>query len=140
MSAVQTKLPAFFMLIAVLGSGCDQSTKSDKLTELRGTHWTVEGIPRQVTASMAFGQDGRLTGFSGCNRFFATYTSDGARLTISGIGSTKKMCPDVEMSVERELLKTLEVVNRWQGTAQKITLTAPVNQTKIQLARDTKSE
>lgn len=140
MSAVQMKFPAFVMLFAVLGSGCDQSTKSEKLTELRGTHWKVEGIPRQVTASMAFGQDGRLTGFSGCNRYFATYTTEGTRLTINGIGSTKKLCPEVEMSVERELLKTLEVVNRWQGTEQKITLTAPVNQTKIQLARDANSE
>lgn len=140
MSTLQTILSAFFILFAVIGSGCDQSTPSDKLTELSGTGWKVEGIPRRVKASMVFGKDGKLTGFSGCNRFFAQYKTDGEGLNVNGIGGTRKLCPDVEMSVERELLKTLEVVDKWQGTAQKITLTAPVNQTKIQLARDIKSE
>ena len=42
---------------------------------------------------------------------------------------------EVQMSVERELLKTLASVNRWQGTADKVELTAPVNKTSVRLTR-----
>ncbi|MEQ8825217.1 MAG: META domain-containing protein [Filomicrobium sp.] len=116
-------------------AGCDATNSANQLTDLTETSWKVEGIPKQVTATMSFGADGRVTGSAGCNRYFGTYKTSGQTIEISGIGSTRKMCPDVEMSVETELLKSLAVVNRWQVTSDKLKLTGPVDTTLVRLRR-----
>lgn len=123
-------------LITLVLSACGQGISSDRLTTLERTSWKILGIPQRLTATISFGADGRNTGFAGCNRFFGTYKAQGQSLAIQNIGSTRKLCPAVEMSVERELLKTLAIVNRWQGYAHKIELTAPTNKTIILLTRE----
>lgn len=130
-----------FIALAVAASAailaaCDQTTSAGEFTSLAGTSWKVEGIPNNVDATIAFGTDGRVTGFAGCNRYFATYTQSGQSLTVNGIGSTRKICPAVEMSVEREFLKTLAIVERWNGDGTRIELTAPADKTTVRLARD----
>ena len=116
-------------------TACDPSNSASQLADLKDTSWTVVSIPQRVTATMSFGADGRVTGSSGCNRFFGTYETSGQKITIRNIGGTRKICPKVEMSVERELLESLAVVNRWQGTAEEIELSGPVNSTTVRLKR-----
>lgn len=63
---------------------------------LAGTHWRMMSIDRQsvdpaTRTSLDF--DGEMmTGSAGCNRFSASYTSDGARLSTGPIAATKKAC------------------------------------------------
>ena len=84
---------------------------------------------------MSFDTNGKVAGSLGCNRFTADYSSSGQTLEIGRIATTRKMCPPVEMSVERELLKTLPHINPAGAGPREIELTAPAGQTRIRLER-----
>jgi len=66
------------------------------------TNWTLQTytdaagshIPAQsgTEVTAMFGSDGRMTGTSGRNRYFATYTTRDYQISITGIGSTKMFC------------------------------------------------
>jgi len=62
---------------------------------------------------------GKVAGSAGCNRYTATYTSDGQKLTIGPAGATRKMCaqPDGVMEQEQQFLRALETVTtaRFEG-------------------------
>ena len=124
--------------IVFLLAACAQDAAADKLAGLEGTSWQVVGLPKNVNAFVSFGSNGKLNGNAGCNRFFATYTASGQAIQIGQVGSTRKLCPPVEMSVERELLRALPIVSRWSGNAKRIELTAPIDKTVIRLKRSNK--
>ncbi len=110
---IYSKIPLWFAALSLLGiAGCDQSNSAGHLTDLSATSCNVEGIPKQVTATMSFGADGRVTGSSGCNRYFGTYKTSGQAIELRGIGGTRKLCAKVEMSVERQLLKAFAGITR----------------------------
>jgi heat shock protein HslJ len=89
---------------------------------LAGTSWNVTGYNngRQAVVSvlngtsltLAFTGDGKVAGSAGCNRYTATYKSDGQKLTIGPAAATRKMCaqPDGVMEQEQQFLKALETV------------------------------
>lgn len=64
---------------------------------LAGTSWKVEGmggtgIVAGSEPTISFSRDGRISGSTGCNRFFGGYEQAGAKVTFSGVGMTKMMC------------------------------------------------
>lgn len=64
-----------------------------KLTSLDGAEVAVpEGA--QGEPHMIFRDDGKVNGFSGCNRFVGEYTVRGANLLFDAMASTKMACPD----------------------------------------------
>lgn len=64
-----------------------------KLVELRGNAVKVpQG--QQGEPHMIFRDDGRVNGFSGCNRFVGEYTVTGANLLFDSMASTRMACPD----------------------------------------------
>lgn len=64
-----------------------------KLVELRGNSVNVpQG--QQGEPHMIFRDDGRVNGFSGCNRFVGEYTVTGANLLFDSMASTRMACPD----------------------------------------------
>lgn len=75
-------------------SGCGGATLPR--ADLAGTRWQMRSIngasvDRSIATSVAF--DGtRMTGSAGCNRFSATYSSDGTRLSAGPIAATKMAC------------------------------------------------
>lgn len=68
---------------------------------------TAEALAdREVTAE--FGADGRVGGNSGCNTYFASYTTEGNTLTIGQAGSTMMACEPAEiMQQEADYLAAL---------------------------------
>ncbi len=54
-------------------------------------------LPLRATARFA---SGTLSGNGGCNDYHASYTLDGAELTIGALATTLKACPPVQMAVE----------------------------------------
>jgi heat shock protein HslJ len=54
----------------------------------------------EITAD--FGDDGKLTGSSGCNTYSATYKTDGNKITISAAGGTEMACDGPEGVMEQE--------------------------------------
>ncbi|TXC68925.1 META domain-containing protein [Sphingorhabdus soli] len=75
-------------------SGCGGATLPP--ADLAGTRWQMRSIngasvDRSIATSLAF--DGtRMSGSAGCNRFSASYSSDGTRLSAGPIAATKMAC------------------------------------------------
>lgn len=83
-----------------------------------GPTWTVESIissdavssvPQGATATLAFGADGRLTIFSGCNQGGATWKAVGAGIEVSDIVLTKKACAGAAAALESGVLEVLRI-------------------------------
>jgi heat shock protein HslJ len=75
------------------------------LTEMGGTADFAHIVP-----TLVFGDDGTVSGFSGCNTFRGTYTPDGH---IGSLVSTKIGCPPPASTVEFDYLKALSDVSGW---------------------------
>jgi heat shock protein HslJ len=78
---------------------------------LVGTNWTLESLHTgdavssviagsEITA--VFGDDGKVAGSAGCNRYFASYNLSGSSLTFGPAGSTKMSCAEPEGVMEQE--------------------------------------
>lgn len=65
---------------------------------LAGTRWrmlTIDGKDIDPATRTSMGFDGQtMSGSAGCNRFSASYTSDGTRLSTGPIAATKKGCTE----------------------------------------------
>ncbi len=82
--------------------------------ELASTSWEVISynngkeavvsviIGTQITAD--FGEDGQLTGNSGCNSYFGSFETDEEKITIGPVGMTEMACLDTEGVMEQEQL------------------------------------
>jgi len=85
---------------------------------LQGAEWTVDEIDgkplvagSQVT--LAFAQDGRLSGNASCNRFMSEYTLSGEGLAISQAAGTRMMCDEALMAQEHTFLGALGQVQNF---------------------------
>lgn len=85
---------------------------------LEGTRWVLASyrnaagemvdILVDTEPTLEFGQDGQLGGNGSCNRYFASYTSEGDKLTIGPAGSTLMACdPPERMQQEVDFLAAL---------------------------------
>ncbi len=113
---------------------CVVDTYNDRITELSaqttslpGTSWegvriAGDTIPGDIDINLTLGHDGRLTGSSGCNRFFAIYDLDRRNLKIDGIGGTRRMCPEIEMTAEHRFLDALGKVDGWAMRSEDLIL------------------
>ena len=81
------------------------------------SHWALKnlysggmevGIPEDHTPALLFLKDGKISGETGCNRFFGDFTSDDKALKFTNIGSTRMMCPQMEF--ENAYLTALDSV------------------------------
>ncbi|MDX1389870.1 MAG: META domain-containing protein, partial [Acidobacteriota bacterium] len=98
------------------------------LAELAGGVWTLaslgpdEPLPEDVEITIAF-EDGKVTGRSGCNSYFAGIeeTSPG-RVELGPAGATRKACPPPLMDVEQRYLTRLGGVTRYQFLLGKLAL------------------
>ncbi len=62
-------------------------------------------------------EDGTLSGVAGCNQYFTSYTLDGDQLTLNTpVASTRMMCPEPQMALERAYLAALENIASYEMT------------------------
>jgi heat shock protein HslJ/membrane-bound inhibitor of C-type lysozyme len=99
--------------------GCGGETQA----LLRGAPWVVQeiaGAPlvRGSRASVAFGDDGRVTGTASCNSYTAPYTVTGEGVTIGAAAVTRKACPPAVMKQEAAFLAALAAVQRIEVTGE----------------------
>ncbi|MBS1111568.1 MAG: heat shock protein [Anaeromyxobacteraceae bacterium] len=90
---------------------------------LEGIAWEVTGFNngRQAVVSPLAGttltvsfQAGSVDGAAGCNRFRATYTREGNRLTVGPAATTRMQCGgEGVMEQERQFLAALESATTW---------------------------
>ncbi|MEV0491087.1 META domain-containing protein [Streptomyces atratus] len=108
---------------------------SEPSAPLIGTTWTVTALVSGSVASSlpagaekkarpTFGKDGSVQGGSGCNQLRGTATVAGSTVAFGRIDTTKMMCPDAEMKVERPLLAILQGKTTYRIDHRTLTLTA----------------
>jgi len=91
-----------------------------RLTHLRGLDpGRLGGAKRPVTARF---KAGRISGFSGCNQFFGTYTFDGERVVIGSLAGSMMACPEPSMAVESAVHAGLAGTFRYILADQRLTL------------------
>jgi len=91
---------------------------------IEGTEWLlveVSGIPVAPAAGerrpfLRFDAvKKQITGLAGCNNFFGGYKLDGSSLKFGPVGSTRMFCPDLEMGLETEFMKALDILMKQIG-------------------------
>lgn len=88
------------------------SYAADQPLSLTGTDWQLlsynngrGGLVSSLATELItanFDDDGRLTGFSGCNNYHAAYEVDGGSIAIGPVAATRKMCADPVNVMEDE--------------------------------------
>lgn len=109
-------LVAALLVAACSTKGNDQSGSAAMLI---GEEWVVEdiaarGVIDYARTTMLFGQDGRLSGDTSCNRYFADYQANGMKLQIENAGATKRACAPAVMDQEDRFLKVFNEVNSYR--------------------------
>jgi len=103
-------------LIAAVFSCGSFREKDPTVEHLSGKIWVLKNIgnlpaDRDVQTTLSFNEDNQISGNAGCNQYFGTYEMSEGSFTVSGIGSTKKMCPENVMTQEDNFIFTLEGAN-----------------------------
>ena len=85
----------------------------DGFAELAGTGWVVtsideEAIPADDPPTIAFGEDGSVSGGAGVNRFMGTWSLDEGVLVFGPLATTRMAGPPERMDLERRFLAVLE--------------------------------
>ena len=79
-------------------------------------------LPPEQIPHIAFHQaEGRIAGFGGCNRFFATYELHDSELTIRVMGGGRAQCPDLD-GLEHRFLSSLQSTQRYSINNKTLTL------------------
>lgn len=95
-----------------------------------GTSWRLSSytsgssttnVPDGVVVDASF-KDGKVSGSAGCNAYTATYSTDGAKLTIGQAASTQKLCPQDVMAVETAYFAALGSAASYTATADTLTI------------------
>lgn len=99
--------------------------------DLEGKEWKLEflrkdgiqyGIEEEIP-TIRFEEEGRVTGFGGCNNYFGNYTLDGRTLRFSDLGSTKMLCQNTA-DLEDAFMQILGLELRGLFNQRKLILSA----------------
>ncbi len=106
-------ISAPLMIVACSYTG----TSTVDTNTLIGTEWVLEdlggrGVQDRVQSTIIFEAKDRVVGWGGCNRYFSGSRSDGRKIGIGPIGSTRRVCPAVVMDQETRFFKALDKANR----------------------------
>lgn len=115
--------------VAMAASGCATSSGTSNTVDegqtaneaLIGTYWklmTLDGQPvavadNQREAHLVLGEDGRVSGSTGCNRLMGSYRLEGDTLTFSRLASTRMACPGDMAMLEQAWLAALSETARY---------------------------
>ncbi len=117
---------------------------------LEGVDWVLSGIADleneavvstwidgEITAVFA---EGQVTGFAGCNSYFASYEVDAGKLTLGPVGSTKMMCEEERNQREMEFLTALQNVAGYTISRDSLTLTDAAGNNLLTMQAQAQSE
>jgi heat shock protein HslJ len=99
------------------------------LETIGNTEWILrswdskQSAPKQPAVTLIF-KDGRFAGSSGCNNYFAPVKEGDipGDVEVGAVGTTRKSCPDNEMSVERRFLDQLARVKKFSFLVTQLAL------------------
>jgi len=102
-----------FGLLVLLLISCGKSKEDpEAFGDIRGVTWQLsdmgdKAIDNNIITTLVFGDDNKISGKGGCNNYFGTYDLYTNGITISDIGSTRKMCSEEIMEQEMTYLDIL---------------------------------
>jgi heat shock protein HslJ len=112
------------VLLCLLAGACtsqttvqDNGPMNDNST-LQGTAWWVEdiagkGVIDRSHTTIKFLEEGKVSGDTGCNRYFGSYEITGETLTFGPLASTRRACAESLMNQEMAFLETMAQVSHW---------------------------
>ena len=106
----------------------DEVTGTLSLADLEGEEWHLlelgwgQPVPEAPAMTMTF-QNGRVTGRSACNSYFAGVVAAApGELRFTGMGATRIACAEERMELERRYLRTLADASRYSFLAGRLAL------------------
>ena len=107
-------------MVSLIMVGCAAMKQSETVDgkSLVGTNWQVEsvdsgGIIDNSMITVSFPEQGRIAGSTGCNRYMGNFVvGSGGAVTVSGMGSTRRACPEALMNQEGKVLAALEATTQ----------------------------
>jgi heat shock protein HslJ len=84
---------------------------------LTGSEWLLEdlsgaGVIDNAQATLAFPEEGKVTGRGSCNRFFGPAKISGDSVQLGPLGATRMACPEAVMNQETKYVDALQKVER----------------------------
>ncbi|WP_175455540.1 META domain-containing protein [Winogradskyella thalassocola] len=111
-------LSLFTLLITI--SSCKSSTdvveNSKNMQEtLSGTYYITQLEGTNVISNklvITFDEtSNNVNGTAGCNSFFGSYSTENNTITFGDIAASKRLCPKDIMTIEKQFLKSLSLIN-----------------------------
>ena len=93
-----------------------------RLTAYGPVDSTTPAVP-DVDATLIFGEDGTLTGSTGCNELGGDYLVEGDQITFVQIVSTLILCPELQMAQEEAMLRVLMETASFKIEGDTLTIT-----------------
>ena len=115
-----------FMLITILNlTACTSTTQQQEetpitnQTSLTKTAWWVEDIAGKGVIDMShttiqFTEDGKVSGSTGCNRYFGSTEIEGFNISFGPLAGTRKMCAASLMDQETKFFQAMGNVTSWE--------------------------
>lgn len=103
---------------ATSGGGAPAMSTEEAQAALRANAWELVQLPGISTLPgserpfLEFGEDGRATGYSGCNQMGGAYDVDGTSLTFGPMVMTRRACLDNRQEVENTFARAIEATAR----------------------------
>jgi heat shock protein HslJ len=106
-----------------------QPTQHNAQVSFSNTNWTLVKLgdfdltrfmkPAEILFDTA---THRVTGQSGCNRFFGSFTLEGQKLGMGKLGSTMMMCPPPSMELEKAFHAMLAETDNYRISGNRLQL------------------
>ena len=95
---------------------------------IAGTRWigvVDASIPEAARPRLEFNDQGRISGFTGCNMLSGTWRLEGNEVRFGPVTTTKRGCMGVEGDIEKRFLAALSSGTSARRDGQRLRLTAP---------------
>jgi heat shock protein HslJ len=83
-----------------------------KVTSFNNTRHAVVGVLGQSSITLSF-KDGQVAGSGGCNNFHGTYATEGSKLQVGPLATTRRACEEPLMTQEQQFLAALASAVTW---------------------------
>jgi heat shock protein HslJ len=83
-----------------------------KVTSFNNNRHAVVGVLGESNITVSF-KDGQVAGSAGCNNFHGTYATEGSKLQLGPLATTRRACDEPLMTQEREFLAALASAVTW---------------------------
>ena len=92
-------------------------------------------IPADVDVTLTIEAGGRVSGGSGCNRYTAAATFEGASIRVGPVAGTRMACPEPLMDLETNYLTTIDVVETFEADGDALRLLDGGGATRLEFRR-----